>query len=457
MSEPASPLAGSGAPTDPRALLRERSYLLLLVMGAIVGVPVAFVAYWFLKIVADAQQWIFQTLPLDLGFAAPPAWWPVPVLFVAGLGVAAAIHFLPGTGGHEPSLGFVNSGAPDAIELPGIVVAAFVSLGLGAVVGPEAPLIAIGGGLAVLIVRLIARNAPAQAAVVIGAAGSFAAVATLLGSPLLGAFLLMEIAGVAGPMVGVVLVPGLLAAGIGSLVFLGLDDLTGYGTFSLAIPNLPAFDSITIGQLGWAIAIGLVGAVLGTVIKRGSLLLAPVVAKRRLLVTPVVGAAVGGAAVVFAQGADRGTDLVLFSGQDALPGLIDGAAGWTVGALVLLVLCKSVAYSLSLSSFRGGPIFPAMFIGAAVGMAMSHLPGLPMVAGVAMGIGAMAVTMLGLPLTSVLLTAVFLQTDGVQLTPLIIVAVTVAYVASARLEPRAAAAGDAPDSPTAPAPTPAGG
>ena len=107
---------------------------------------------------------------------------------------------------------------------------------------------------------------------------------------------------------------------------------------------------------------------------------------------------------------------------------------------MLLVACKGVAYTLSLSCFRGGPTFPAMFIGAAGGIALSHLPGLPMIAGVAMGIGAMAVTMLRLPLTSVLLTSLFLQSDGVTLMPLIIVAVVVAYVASVRLTPP-----DAPD------------
>jgi hypothetical protein len=47
----------------------------------------------------------------------------------------------------------------------------------------------------------------------------------------------------------------------------------------------------------------------------------------------------------------------------------------------------------------------------------------------------MAVTMLGLPLTSVLLTAVFLQADELTLMPLIIVAVVVAYVASVRFMP----------------------
>ena len=72
----------------------------------------------------------------------------------------------------------------------------------------------------------------------------------------------------------------------------------------------------------------------------------------------------------------------------------------------MLVACKGLAYSLSLSGFRGGPIFPGMFIGAVAGIALSHLPGLPMIAGVAMGIGAMTAAMLGLPLTPVCSVAV---------------------------------------------------
>jgi hypothetical protein len=99
------------------------------------------------------------------------------------------------------------------------------------------------------------------------------------------------------------------------------------------------------------------------------------------------------------------------------------------------MICKGVAYSLALSCFRGGPTFPGMFIGAAGGIALSHLPGLPMIAGAAMGIGAMTVAMLGLPLTSVLLATLFLSADGLALTPLVIVAVVVSYVASARLTP----------------------
>jgi hypothetical protein len=79
-----------------------------------------------------------------------------------------------------------------------------------------------------------------------------------------------------------------------------------------------------------------------------------------------------------------------------------------------------------------------MFLGAAGGLAMSHLPGLPLVAGVAMGIGAMCVVMLRLPLTSVLLATLLLFADGLAVMPLVIVAVVVAHVAAAWLAPASA-------------------
>ena len=114
---------------------------------------------------------------------------------------------------------------------------------------------------------------------------------------------------------------------------------------------------------------------------------------------------------------------------------MQGSAGYSVGALLMLLACKGLAYSLSLSSFRGGPVFPAIFLGAAGGILLSHLPGLPLVAGVAMGIGAMCVVMLRLPLTSVMLATLLLFSDGLAVMPLVIVAVVVAHVANAWLMP----------------------
>jgi H+/Cl- antiporter ClcA len=99
------------------------------------------------------------------------------------------------------------------------------------------------------------------------------------------------------------------------------------------------------------------------------------------------------------------------------------------------VLCKALAYSISLSSFRGGPVFPSMFIGAAGGIAASHLPGLSLIPAVAMGIGAMCAVMLTLPFTATLLATLLLGADGVQAMPVVIVAVVIAYVVTARLTP----------------------
>jgi H+/Cl- antiporter ClcA len=422
-------------PTDPLAVLRSRSYLGLLVVAGILGVPVSAAAYGFLKLVSLLQTWIFMDLPSGLGFHGAPAWWPFPLLAVAGLLVAATIRYLPGNGGESPAEGFKPRGAPMPIELPGIALAALATLAFGAVLGPEAPLIALGGGLVIWAVRLSKRDVPPRAATLLGAAGGFAAISALLGSPILAAFLLMEAAGLAGATMTLVLVPGLLAAGIGSLIFIGLDAWTGFGTFSLALPGLPPFARPDVAQFGWALVIGVTAALLGSGIRRLALLLRPHVERRMLLVTPVVGLVVAGLAVMYAEVTGKSSSDVLFSGQNQLGPLMAGSAGYSVGVLVLLVACKSLAYGASLSGFRGGPTFPSMFVGAAGGMAMSHLPGMSLVPGVAMGIGAMCAVMLGLPLTSVLLATLLLLSDGLAVMPLVIVAVVVAHAASLRLMP----------------------
>ncbi len=428
-------------PVDAHAVMRSPGYLKLLVLAAVVGAPIAAVAYGFLWVVDELQDWLFTDLPQDLGFDSAPMWWPVPLLVLAGVLVGLTIRYLPGRGGQSPADGFTPGEAPPTpIELPSIFLAALAGLSLGVVIGPEAPLIALGGGLGVCAVRLAARDAPPQTMTVIAAAGSFSAISTLLGSPLLGAFLLMEASGLAGATMALVLVPGLVAAGVGSLIFLGLDSWTGLGTFSLVVPDLPAVGTPTVAEFAWAIAIGVLAAVVSTGIRRLALGVRPHVEPRMVLLTPVVGLVIAGLAIAFAESTDESSSLVLFSGQSALGTVLGNAAGYSVGTLVLLVLCKALAYALALSSFRGGPIFPAMFIGAVGGIALSHLPGLGLIAGAAMGIGAMTAAMLRLPMTSVLLATLLLLSSGLEAMPLVIVSVAVSFVAAERLMPTPAAA-----------------
>ena len=460
---PAAPGPAPAAPADPLALVKTKSYVVLLFFGAIVGVPIAFIAYFFQKWVAETQNWLYSTFPKQIGFVGTPVWWPIPLLIVGGAIVALAILYLPGTGGHVAVFGFKPGGGTLPIDLPGIILAAFATLASGAVLGPEAPLVAMGAGFAVLFIHLIRRDAPAMAVTVIGAAGSFAAISTLLGSPIVAAFLLMEAAGLGGPMLGIVMLPGLLAAGVGALIFVGLNSWTGYGTFSLAISNIPPFAHPSGKEFLWAVVIGVAAAVVGTTIRRIGLLLLPLVERRRVLVTPLIGLAVGLLAVAFVEGTGKPVSYMLFSGQSALSPFLEHAGTFTVGALALLLVTKGLAYGGCLSGFRGGPVFPGLFLGAVGGTLLSHLPGLPMIAGAAMGIGALLTVMLnGMPLTSVLLVEVIFPSDAIALAPIVIVAVVTSYVAAAWLAPNmdeaeassapAASASTAP-APSAPAPT----
>jgi H+/Cl- antiporter ClcA len=414
--------------------------VLLLALAALFGVPVSAAAYLFLVAANKLQRWLYTLLPRQLGFHGVPAWWPFPLLILGGVLVAAAIKYLPGSGGHKPADGLKVGGVAKAAELPGIALAALITLGCGAVLGPEAPLIALGGGLCAWAVRHALKGDASRADVVLAAAGSFAAISTLLGSPLVGAFLLMEAAGLSSAMLELVLLPGLLAAGIGALVFTGLGHWTGLGTFSLAVPGLPHIGRPNIAELGWAVVVGLAAAVIIAAIRRLALLVRPSVERRILIATPVAGVVVAGLAVLFSHVTGENTKYVLFSGQNELSPLFAHRAAFGAGALLLLLACKGLAYSVSLAAFRGGPVFPSIYLGAALGLLLGYVPGLPAVAAMGMGIAAMTAAMLRLPLTAALLAALLLSTDAATVTPLAIVAVVVAYIASEHLDPRVPAA-----------------
>jgi len=272
-----------------------------------------------------------------------------------------------------------------------------------------------------------------MALTIMASAGSFAAISTLLGSPVLGAFLIMEAAGVGGATLSLVALPGLLASGIGALVFIGLNNWTGLGDFSLALTSVPPAVDPTVATMAWALAVGAAGALLGWVIRWIGLSLRPVVHLNRVLVTAVLGLLIGLTAMAYQLISGQSFTQVLFSGQSAMPELVEHAADYSVGVLLLLAACKTFVYGLSLSAFRGGPIFPAMFIGAVLGIAMSGLPGMSLAPAIGMGIGAMCAAMLRLPMTSTLLATLLLGADGLSVTPEVVVAVAVAFVVTSVL------------------------
>lgn len=445
-AEPTAPAQRAGAPPAPpeptaaqaHATMRSRPYLVLLVLAAIVGVIVSLAAWCFLELVYQTQQELFTHLPHALGYSSgAPMWWYFPVLAVGALITALAIKALPGDGGHIPANGLQMGGLQLPITLPGVVLAGLATIGFGLVLGPEAPLIALGGGLGVLAIRSARKDAPDQVVMVIAAAGAFAAVSFVFSSPLIAAVLMIEASGIGGARLPLILLPGLLAAGIGSLISLGLGGFTGLSTkaYALGALPLPKFEHLHAANFGWTIALAAAICAGCYVLRHGGQLTYRIVRPRPFILLPLVALIIAGLAVAFHGITGHSVNNILFSGQDQLPVLSSQAAGFSVGALALILAFKGIAYGLSLGSFRGGPTFPAMFLGATAGIIASHLPGFPITAAVAVGMSAGVTAILGLPLSAVVIATVLTAHSGDATGPLSIVAAVVAYIMNLVLPP----------------------
>jgi len=149
---------------------------------------------------------------------------------------------------------------------------------------------------------------------------------------------------------------------------------------------------------------------------------------RQFLLLPLAGLVVAGLAITYAQLSDQTPYAVLFSGSRALDPILEQAATLSIATLALLFVCKGLAWSISMGSFRGGPVFPAICVGTVGGLLASHLPGFPEGAAVATVMAATIVVTLRLPLASVVIALLLTSGSGVEVTPLIIVATVVAYV-----------------------------
>ena len=426
--------ATAAAPDGPP---KGKAFLSLLLIAAAAGLVVSLAAWLFLEATHQTQVGVFDKLPEQLGYDSAPLWWPLPVCGIAGVIVAVAIMRLPGFGGHIPAMGLAASPARP-IDLPSVLLAALATVGLGLVLGPEAPLLALGSGLGIFAVRRAKKDAPQQVVTVVAAAGSFAAVAFLFESPMIAAVLMIEATGLGGRQLTFVLIPGLLASAIGSLVSIGLGSFTGLSTSSYAIGllDLPDFPRPTVVDFLWTVP--LAGAI--TLLCMAVVLLGrhvqPLVMRAPYLLIPIAGLVVAGLAIAFTQVTDKGVDQVLFSGQDAVGPLAADPGAWSVGALAAVLLFKGLAWGVSLGAFRGGPTFPAMFLGVAAGVMASHLPGFDVTPAAAVGMGAGVVAVLRLPLSAVVLATLLTTNSGIGDTPLIIVGVVVAYVVTLALAPR---------------------
>ncbi|MFD5712402.1 chloride channel protein [Streptomyces pharetrae] len=417
---------GAGEPAL-RSALRERGYVRLLLLSLVLGAPISVACFFFVGFQHELQHWVWESLPEAAGYGTPPWWWPLPALVLAGLVLAPIVTRMPGAGGHVPVHGL--GGPPIGPRaVPGVVLAALGTLPLGVVLGPEAPLMAVGSGLALLALRGSRAAADPRTVAVVGTAGSTAAISTILGGPLVTAVLTVEAAALGGTRMVLVLLPCLIASAAGALVFTGFGSWTGLDIGDLSLPAVPPGAAPDAGDFLWGLPVAALIAVLIAAGRGLGLRTLRWTGRHTAVRTVVCATAVGGCVAVYALLTGRSPTEAALSGQDAIGGLAMDPHAWPVAALVALVLCKGLAWAIALGSLRGGPIFPAVLLGAATALACSGLPGFGTVPALALGITAAAAAVTGLPLSSAVLAVLLMGRAAHDQMPLIVAASVVAFV-----------------------------
>ena len=414
------------------------AYLRVVGLAALIGIPAALVAALFLQLIHVLENWLWHDVPANLGFAEPP-WFLIVGLPVAGaVLVVAARALLPGDGGHPPLEG-LKAGETPLANVPGIVLAAVGSLAFGAVLGPEMPVIALGSAVGVLVNGVV-KLGPQERQVVANA-GSFSAISALFGGPLVAGMLLVESGLSLGTKLLPALLPGLVAAGIGYLIFVGLGSWEGLSAPGLQVPSLPPYEGAVVADLVLAVVVGIVaGIILAGVRGLGARIqgLTPRIGMPVLL---LAGGLAIGVLALLGQALGANSQDVLFSGQASL-GVVTGAG--SLSLVIVLLVMKSLAYAVSLGSgFRGGPIFPAIFVGVAVASVPVAVFGSSPTWAIAVGASAGMAAQTRLLISPLLLASLLVGPEGTDTIPAAVLAAATAWILATALERRRAATADA--------------
>ncbi len=280
-----------------------------------------------------------------------------------------------------------------------VVTQTLLSNGFGASVGLEAGYTQIGSALASRLGRMfrVRRN---DLRLLVGC-GAAAAISAAFNAPLTGAFYAFEL--VIGTYSLVTLAPVVVASltGVTVMRLISLDQLG----FDIRAPStIEVVNYLPILLLAMLCALG------GILLMRGVTLTEELFRKSRVPIwaRPAIGGvAVGGLALISPQ--------VLSSGHAALQIGLD--APYSMGMIATLIVLKSLASAISLGSgFRGGLFFASLFIGAMLGKLFAAvlvwttaMQAVPAVVCAVVGMSALAVSVVGGPLTMAFLA---LETTG---------------------------------------------
>ncbi|WP_326611046.1 ion channel protein [Streptomyces scopuliridis] len=366
--------APSAAPS-PGPPPSARTLLPLVVPSLVVGAVSALVLLGVSTLADQLENVLWETLPDALGIGHYSTLWMIVMLTATGLAVGIVVHLVYGHTGPDPATtGLIDEPMPPGV-VPGLLVVTVLALAGGVSLGPENPITAVNVALAYWLGRKAAPDAPGAIWLPLAAAGTIGA---LFGTPVAAALILTEtLAARPGPgSLWDKLFGPLIAAGMGALI----TALVAHPTFDLA---LPAYTGTHWGDLLAALVIAPLAAALGL----AAVYAFPYVhAFFRRLGHPVVAITAGG--LVLGLLGALGGPLTLFKGLHEVKTLAADPDGWSAGSFALMTVVKLAALlTAAACGFRGGRIFPAVFVGVALGLCAHALvpavqPSLGVVCGV---------------------------------------------------------------------------
>ncbi|HDC4662778.1 TPA: ion channel protein [Enterobacter cloacae] len=343
---------------------RARTMLLLAIPALIIGIVSSLVLIVVMKVASVLQTMLWTALPAQVGISVDSPAWIIMMLTLTGVAVGLVIRFSPGHAGPDPALEPLI-GAPVApAALPGLIIALIIGLAGGVSLGPEHPIMAVNIGLAVYLGSRILPRVGALDWTILASAGTIGA---LFGTPVAAALIFSQTLSSNNdvPLWDKLFAP-LMAAAAGALT----TSLFFNPHFSLSLPHYGQMQIADIfsGAVVVAIAIAL-GMIAVWCLPRLHRLV-------HKLKHPVLILGVGGL-ILGILGAIGGK-VTLFKGLDEMQQLAFSQV-FSVSDYLLFALIKLAALVVAAAcGFRGGRIFPAVFVGVALGLMLhEHVDAVP--------------------------------------------------------------------------------
>lgn len=343
---------------------RARTMLLLSLPAVAIGIASSLILIVVMKIASVLQNLLWQRLPGTLGIAQDSPFWIIAILTLTGIAVGLVIRFSQGHAGPDPACEPLIGAPVPPSALLGLIVALILGLAGGVSLGPEHPIMTVNIALAVAIGARLLPRVNRMEWTILASAGTIGA---LFGTPVAAALIFSQTLNGSSevPLWDRLFAP-LMAAAAGALT----TGLFFHPHFSLPIAHYGKMEMTDIlsGAIVAAIAIA-AGMVAVWCLPR-------LHAMMHQMKNPVLVLGIGG--FIFGILGVMGGPVSLFKGLDEMQQMVANQAFSTSDYFLLAVIKLAALVVAAASGFRGGRIFPAVFVGVALGLMLhEHVPAVP--------------------------------------------------------------------------------